>query len=386
MNVIEAQGISKRYRRMVEARTIRSLLEGRTQRVDFWAIRDISLSVERGETVGVIGANGSGKSTLLRIMAGITRPTEGRLDVRARVSGLLTLGEGFHAELSGTEAAVTGAVLAGYSRREARRLLPSIAEFAELESQMDQPLRTYSNGQRLRLAFSVAININPQILMIDEILSVGDLAFQEKCLLRIERIKESGTTLVMATHNLADVERLCNRAIYLADGRVVEQGPSDKVVSAYRLRSTKDEVTELPSVMRVGSGEVRIARVRVLNQDGAEIQVIDSGQGVTIEIEYSGRSAITDAIAGIAMHTKPDGRQCLDLSTLGDRGSLLTLAPPGSLTLELDRLDLASGTYAVEVGLYSRTWEPFDYLWEGAELRVVGGSDTGLIAPPRRWR
>lgn len=384
MNAIEATSISKRYRRVVGSRTLRGLLD-HPVRHEFWAIRDVSINVGRGETIAVIGANGSGKSTLLRVLAGVTKPTNGKLAIHDRVNGLLTLGEGFHPELSGTEAAITGAILAGYGRREARRLVSIIARFAELEDQMHQPLRTYSDGQRLRLAFSVAIHIEPEILLIDEILAVGDLGFQDKCIQRITGMKEAGTTIIMATHNLADVVRLCNRALWLHDGKVRGLGEAEQITSEYRAGSPASSQPVPLSGRRTGSGEIRITSIRLMDGHGSETADAMSGSALAVEFAYTNSSDISEAIFGVGIHTKPGGKQCVDVNTLSDGHPVGNLGPGGTVRLEFDRMDLGAGTYAVEVGAYTRDWKPLDYIWEAMTFNVSGSGDPGMVTPPRQW-
>jgi lipopolysaccharide transport system ATP-binding protein len=234
MTAIHVRSVTKRYHRSVTGRprTLRSLME-RIPRTETWALRDVSFEVQRGETIAVMGRNGSGKSTLLRVLGGVTRPTSGDVEMHGQIGALLTLGEAFHPELSGEENALTGAVLAGLTRVEARRRLPDIAAFAELEDRMDQSLRTYSDGQRLRLAFSVAIHIDPDILLIDELLAVGDLGFQERCLSYLEGLQEAGVTIVVASHDLTQIRRLAARTLWLERGEVRGVDATDRIADEY---------------------------------------------------------------------------------------------------------------------------------------------------------
>jgi ABC-type polysaccharide/polyol phosphate transport system ATPase subunit len=213
----------------------RTIFGGRAHH-DFWALRDISLSVGRGECLGIIGPNGSGKSTLLRVMAGISTPTSGRLVMNGRVSALLDLGAGFHPQISGRENALLNAVLLGLTLEEARAALPSIAEFSELGEFFDQPMRTYSSGMYVRLGFSVAVHVRPEILLVDEVLAVGDAEFQSKCFAHMETLRKEGVTIVMASHDLPSVQRYTDRAVLLEHGQIVFEGESAKVLHDYLTR------------------------------------------------------------------------------------------------------------------------------------------------------
>jgi ABC-type polysaccharide/polyol phosphate transport system ATPase subunit len=216
---IALDGVSKRYllrtggAQQLKAAVLSlpsTLLRGGTNRAsyhDFWALRDMSFTVRRGECLGLVGHNGSGKSTLLRVVAGITRPSEGRLTTNGRVSALLDLGAGFHPQISGSENALLNAVLLGLSLQEAREALPSIAEFSELGEFFDQPMRTYSSGMYVRLGFAVAVHVRPEILLVDEVLAVGDAEFQSKCFTHMEKLRRDGVTVMMASHDLPSVQR-----------------------------------------------------------------------------------------------------------------------------------------------------------------------------------
>jgi lipopolysaccharide transport system ATP-binding protein len=388
VNAIEAEGLSKRFRRSTTGtpRTLRGLVD-RAPRVEHWALRDVSFELVHGEALALIGANGSGKSTLLRVLARVTRPTSGRLKVRGRLGGLLTLGEGFHPLLSGVENAITGAILAGFPAREARRRIEDITEFAELGDHMADPIRTYSDGMRLRLAFSVAINVEPEILLIDEILAVGDLGFREKCLQRLEAMQADGVTMVIASHSMGELERLATRAVWLRSGEVRALGPISEVVDAFR-REMYERVPAKASTdggRRLGSGEAEIRDVRLRDAAGRELTGISSGQGLVIEISYVAHERLPGAVFGVSAHTR-EGLRCFDLSTEADAVDVGVLEGEGRLTLRVDRLDLAAGSYALDVGIYEQGWShPYDYHWHSYPFEVVGASPTGPLVPPHRW-
>jgi lipopolysaccharide transport system ATP-binding protein len=236
--VISVQSLGKRYwlrggrpgTLQQSLGQIAGLLQTRTP---FWALQDVSFQVKQGESVGLIGPNGAGKSTLLRLICGLGRPTAGRASVRGRVAALLELGAGFHPHLSGRENLFVSAVVSGMRKKEAAALYDEIVSFAEIEEFIDQPLRTYSSGMQMRLAFSVAVHVNPDVLIVDEALAVGDAHFQQKCLERIERFHQAGKTLLLVSHDMGLIRRFTGRALWLKGGRVASDGPSGEVINAY---------------------------------------------------------------------------------------------------------------------------------------------------------
>jgi lipopolysaccharide transport system ATP-binding protein len=238
MQVISCRAVSKVFHRHSGAKLIRNhLAEYWTRKpteAPFYALRNISFEVRDGESIAVIGSNGAGKSTLLSLITGLAEPNEGRLDVKGRVAALLELGSGFHPDLTGAENVRMNAALLGFSRKQTNALFDSIVEFSGVGEFINQTLRTYSSGMSLRLAFSVAVNLNPDILIVDEILAVGDQSFQAKCMARIRTLRQSGKTLLFVSHNAGMVLDLCDRAIWLDHGSLVMQGPAKEIVAAYQ--------------------------------------------------------------------------------------------------------------------------------------------------------
>jgi len=243
-DAIVLQGVSKRYflqsQRAGEIKTallhLLTFLRASRGKQPFWALKDLSLSISRGESVGVIGPNGAGKSTLLRIVARLAPPTKGKVLVRGRVSPLLELGAGFHDQVTGRDNAILNAVLLGLSRREAQERMPEIIDFSELGEFIDQPMRTYSSGMYVRLGFAVAVHVKPEILLIDEVLAVGDAEFQQKCFDHIEKLRQERVTIVLVTHDLESVKRFCDRAVLLEHGSIVTQGAPQAAVDEYLAR------------------------------------------------------------------------------------------------------------------------------------------------------
>jgi ABC-type polysaccharide/polyol phosphate transport system ATPase subunit len=239
--VIALRNVSKRYflypQRVAEVKTallhLPAFLKANRARQVFWALRDVSLTIRRGESVGIIGPNGAGKSTLLRIVSRLAPLTKGKLTVRGRVSPLLELGAGFHPQITGRENAILNAVLLGLSRKEAKEKLAEIADFSELGGFFDQPMRTYSSGMYVRLGFAVAVHVRPEILLVDEVLAVGDAEFQQKCFAHIEKLRQDKVTIVLVTHDLDSVKRFCDRAVLLNHGVIAAEGRPREVVDQY---------------------------------------------------------------------------------------------------------------------------------------------------------
>jgi len=389
MSVIEVRDVGKRYRRAaIGERRLRSIGDWGPS-TDRWALKNVSFRVSAGETFGLVGRNGSGKSTLLRVLAGVTRPTRGTVSVSRRVSGLLTLGEAFHPLLSGAENATTQAVLAGLTSRQARERLADIAVFAELEDHMDQPLRTFSDGMRLRLGFAVAIHVDPEVLLIDEILSVGDLRFQQKCLDHLQALQADGVTIVLASHDLSQVRKLCTRAIWLGEGRVRDLGPAAQVADSYE-KAMSEAVPRRASSNnnshRFGSGEVDIVGARLLDGKGRETSGLVLGSPATVEIRFVARRPVPDAIFGVSARSTEGAAAALDLSTAGDGHTVGRLEGDGAIHLHLERLDLSPGSYWLDVGVYEANWDrPYDYHWQMLAFDVSATTNGSSMKAHHRW-
>lgn len=389
---IIVEEVSKRYRRGLAARprTLRNLGEWHSGKAE-WALVDVTFSVARGEALGIVGANGSGKSTLLRLLAGLSKPTGGSIKRGRRATALLTLGEAFHPILSGEENAVTGAMLCGWTHSQARRKLPEIAAFSGLADRMDQPLRTFSEGMRLRLAFAVAIHVEPSIILIDEVLAVGDLAFQKRCLAQLQNLRDDGTTIVFASHDLGQVRSICERAVWLEKGRVRKVGSSEAVVGRYETAMHEtvppEEVPLQRGGSRVGSQQMVISAVRLLDSSGHETARLLPGARAMVEIDWVAPEPVAGAIFGVGVHGVPGGERCFELTTDVDSQEIGTLAGHGTVRLQLDRIDLGRGSYHVTVGIYEPSWAyPYDYVWEALPFEVSApGRSLGFV-PPHRWR
>lgn len=362
----------------------------------FWALKDVSFSLRDGEMLGVIGPNGAGKSTLLRLLGGVGRPSDGRAEVRGRIGALLDLGGGFVGDLTGRENTVLSGVVAGLTRDEVRARLPDILGFAEIEAAFDQPVRTYSSGMAMRLAFSVAIHTSPEVLLVDEFLSVGDLAFQAKCHARIRDLRQGGCTIILVTHDVAQVRETCDRALWLRDGRVAALAEPRKVTELYEAEMRTETLRRTPRPKsadasregglapgrtRFGSLEVEITGVTL--RPGT---IIESGGPVEVEIRYHSPKRVSAPVFGVSI-SRDDGLVCLDTNTQSGRAPACDLHGRGSVCFQLERLELGAGRYFVNVGIFESKWShAYDYHWQVYPLIVEGAAaHKGPLAPPCRW-
>ena len=299
---IQVEGLSKSYRigeLQAAYGTLRESLSHAAKRFtgqehrggyeEIWALKDVSFSLEEGNALGVIGRNGAGKSTLLKVLTRITTPTQGRAEIRGRVGSLLEVGTGFHPELTGRENVFLNGAILGMKRKEIRARLPEIAEFSGVEKFLDTPVKRYSSGMHVRLAFAVAAHFEPEIMLVDEVLSVGDAEFQARCLGRMEDINTAGRTVVFVSHQLQAVAQLCDRAILLDDGQVVRDGPSEDVVAGYlqTVTGTSSSQTWDDEESAPGDDLIRLHAVRVTGADGETAETFDVREPVGIELAFS---------------------------------------------------------------------------------------------------
>jgi ABC-type polysaccharide/polyol phosphate transport system ATPase subunit len=354
---VEANGISKRYRLGVDAGydTLRDAVRRRfhrpVRRSEIWALKNVSFVVEQGEALGIIGANGAGKTTLLKILAGITEPTAGEARTRGRVGALLDVGTGFHPELTGRENVYLNGATLGMSRAEVGRRFDAIVEFAGVERFLDTPVKRYSAGMRLRLAFAVAAHIEPPIVVVDEVLAVGDAAFQEKCLGKVSEIGRHGRTVLFVSHDLGAVTRICPRAIWLERGRLRQDGLAPEVVSAYL--GTTDRAPLVAELEHDPSVPVGLTRAAIRDGDGRVVSAPLRGESFVIELLFSVGEQIPDLDVGISLTNERGVRVihdfCADwepesglLEQPGHYKAQVTLPgllPPGSYVVEAEISD-----------------------------------------------
>ena len=387
---VRAEHVSKIYRLHRERR--RTLKEAALRQYadadEVAALRDVSFAVAHGEAFGVIGANGSGKSTLLKLMAGTAKPTAGTLEVDGRVSALLEIGAGFHPDFTGRENALLNGSILGLSRREMQQQLPSIEAFADIGRFFDAPVKTYSSGMYMRLGFAVAVHLDPDVLLVDEVLAVGDEYFQHKCFAKIEEFRKAKKTIVLVTHDLGAVARLCERALWLDKGVVGGLGPTRDVINAYHLQVGEREQTERASRgeigARWGSKEVEIAGARVLDRDGSERGVLESGDPAAIEIRYKNHANVDDAVFGVYVY-RDDGTGVYGTNTLIDRVSVPQRSE-GVARIRLAALQLLPGAYDVDIGIIDPQSRYYDYHEKGLSFRVIGeGGEIGIARLDHAW-
>ena len=388
---VQADSVSKRYRIYHnKSRTLKeAVFRGRGQYEDFDALSDVSLTVLDGESVGILGANGSGKSTLLKLIARIIRPDRGSVTVNGTVSALLEVGAGFHPEYTGRENIYLYGALLGLNRAEINARFGEIVEFSGLERFIDNAVKNYSSGMYMRLGFAVAIHVDPDIILIDEVLAVGDASFQKRCLDRIADLQGAGRTIVFVSHDLGTMRELCQRAIWIEDGRVMVDGPVDRAIGLYTESQDKRsqvQVVNSDRLQRWGSGEVTIEGVRVLDGDGAETAALRHGERGAIELQVECRQQLPGVSAGIGVF-KRDGTYCTGLSMEADE-CLASLTPGRhQVRLQLDDLSLSPGSYLLDLGLVEPgTGHIYDFSSREHVLDVEGEASEGIFMLPHRWQ
>jgi ABC-type polysaccharide/polyol phosphate transport system ATPase subunit len=369
---IDVTGVSKRFKlyHSLASGPLKELLffwkRGQYYR-EFMAVDGVSLRVRRGEVVGIIGPNGAGKTTLLKMIAGLLPVEKGSIAVSGRITALLALGVGVHPEFTGRENIYYGGLLLGMSKREITAKMPSIIEFAELGEFIDRPFRTYSSGMRARLLFSISMSVEPDILIVDEALATGDARFVQKCAGRIKALCQSGATVLLVSHNAAQIAQLCGRAIFMAGGRILEDGRPDQVLAAYNdWVFRKEQSDPLVSAKRPltpasGSGEVSVVDVRLENARGEESTGFYTGEAMRAEIRY--RSALpagSPADLFVGFLAAADQRYLGEFNTVnfvdgpGVRETRIALAPEGVVTLTFDPLLLLNNHYSLWIIFYDR--------------------------------
>ncbi len=366
---------------------------------ELWALRNVSLDLTRGRMIGIIGSNGSGKSTLLKVLGGILKPTTGQVSVRGRVAALIELGAGFHPEFTGRENIFVNGVLLGLSRAEIRARFDEIVAFAGLEPFVDNPVKTYSSGMYMRLGFAIAVTVDPEILLIDEVLAVGDEAFQHRCVGKIQEFKARGKTIVLVSHDLASIERLCDEAVWLDGGRLRAQGETRGVVGQYLDHVAREEARALGvehaqaeamaregTAARWGTREMELVRVRLSDRDGRERYLFETGEPCTLHLAFRAHRPIEDPVFGLGVFRK-DGVCCYGTNTAVDGLSLGKLDGDGEVAIQIERLDLVEGEYLLDVAVHARDGHPYDYhsrLYAFAVRSRV--RDSGVARLAHRWR
>jgi ABC-type polysaccharide/polyol phosphate transport system ATPase subunit len=327
----------------------------------FVALDDVSLKIERGETVGLIGPNGAGKSTLLKLVSGIIEPTSGRMMTHGRVGALLELGAGFHPDLTGRENIYLNGSILGLSRTEIRDKMDEIIAFAELERFIDAPVRHYSSGMYVRLGFSVAVHTEPDILLVDEVLAVGDAAFQRKCTDKIDAMRSDGVTILFVSHNPGIVRKICKRAVWLDEGRCVADGSAEAIAARYLDHSWAQGEAISGEGRRWGSGKVRIVDVRFLDGEGKEQQRFRTGESMTVEMHYRTEERVEQPVFGLAIH-RSDGTHITGPNTQFAGQEIPWIEGKGVMRYTIPSLPLLEGRYFLSMAVHnSEDTEMYDY-------------------------
>jgi ABC-2 type transport system ATP-binding protein len=390
-SAISIDNVSKKFRLYHEKNQYLKttlLRGGRSRYEDFWAVQDVSFEIPVGSTFGIIGSNGSGKSTLLKCLAGILTPDKGKLTVNGRLSALLELGAGFHPELSGRENIFLNGAILGMTQKEIQQRLDDIVDFSGLDHFIDTPVKNYSSGMVVRLGFSIAANVEPEILLIDEVLAVGDAEFQLRCYEKIERFRQDGRTIVLVSHGLSQVEQMCDTVAWLEKSHLKELGSSFEVVQKYNgashhaiQRVDEDEIGD-----RWGTGEATITKVE-LTKSGTATSLFTTNEDMKIRVHYDAPTGISDAVIGIRI-THLYGMNVWGTNTKRKGTRIPQLKGKGFVDLDIPHLRLLEGTYDLTIAL-SDTAEvnAFDH-WEKRvrfDVKQVGTFDEGVAALDGVW-
>lgn len=416
-NVIEVENITKKFRVYLDkGHTLKEkiLFKKRRNYEDRQVLRGICFQVKKGEAVGLIGHNGCGKSTTLKLLSKIMYPDSGEIRMKGRVSSLIELGAGFHPDMSGRENIYINASIFGLGRKEIDRRLEDIIAFSELEEFIDNPVRTYSSGMYMRLAFAVAINVDADILLIDEILAVGDAGFQAKCFNRLQEIKAKGTTIVIVSHSMGQIEQICDRSIWIHEGEIRAEGIPKEVDMQYleymgeqrqtiaekelcRQEEKEKKSREEPKQeegpepqaegekKRWGNGKAVIKKITLLKSNGQSGISFKTGDQLRIRIDYSVKEPVRDAVFGIGIF-RVDGVHCYGTNTHLDQLDEFDLEKDGTVYFVVDNLNLLSGSYCLDVAIESDVGTPVDYFRQACRFDMFSPvQDVGVSRIGHKW-
>lgn len=377
----------------------RLLFRKRSRYEERKVLRGISFDVKKGEAIGLIGHNGCGKSTTLKLLTRIMYPDSGTIKLKGRVSSLIELGAGFHPDMSGRENIYTNAAIFGLTKKEIDARIKDIVEFSELADFIDNPVRTYSSGMYMRLAFSVAINVDADVLLIDEILAVGDANFQTKCFNKLKEIKAQGTTIVIVSHALGQIEQICDRAIWIHEGLIKAEGPVREIdleYLDYMSRKMQDsnksegsdnavDFSENEAGKRWGSGEVRIKKVCSFAADGSEQSIFRTGEDIKLSIEYIVKKPVKDAVFGFGVFDM-NGVQCYGTNTRIDKQSDFDLSESGRVDILMKDVELLGGVYNIDIAIEQGEGIPIDYYRQAYKIQMISATgDAGISRIEHTW-
>lgn len=428
-NAIEVKNVKKRFKVYYDKGNSlkeKILFRNRNRHEDHWVLKGISFDVKKGEAIGLIGKNGCGKSTTLKMLTRIMYPTEGSIEMRGRVSSLIELGAGFHPDMSGRENIFTNASIFGLNHAEIEKRLDDIIKFSELEEFIDNPVRTYSSGMYMRLAFAVAINVDADILLIDEILAVGDVSFQAKCFEKLKEIKAKGTTIVIVSHVMQQIEQICDRAIWIEDGLIREEG-KPKVIGAHYLESMEEnrikkieddfqrELKEKEErkkkeqkekekkwedsltvpyfcrsgATRKGNMQIQFEDVTIYNSQGKQTMFFDTGEKMEFRMKYKAKDLGKKINFSINI-TRDDGIYCFGTTALSglDGARDIISEKSGEIAMVVEQNNLLKGKYFVDIGIQDIEEEVFDYISNALEFRVNDNRniENGVVYLSRYWK
>lgn len=409
---IEVDNISKRFKVYLDKGTSlkEKILFGKRRFYEERnVLQDISFTVRQGESIGLIGENGCGKSTMLKILTKIMFPDNGSVKTNGRISALIELGAGFHPDMSGRENIYTNAAIFGLTKREIDDRLQTIIDFSELHEYIDNPVRTYSSGMYMRLAFSVAINVDADILLIDEILAVGDASFQAKCFNKLREIKAGGTTIVIVSHSLGQIEQFCDRSIWICDGRIQADGKPRDVHPQYldymgkqreefnameqnampsqneEKKSNSEPAEKQEGSNRWGNRAVQINSIRLLDKNGEEREYFSTGASMEIEICYKVNGELNKPSCGIGVF-RNDGIQCFGTNTQIDHLSAMELGESGVISCQIIKNQLLPGEYSLDVALHTEDGFAYDYYRFAAKFHMYSDvQDMGIMRLEHQW-
>jgi lipopolysaccharide transport system ATP-binding protein len=367
-----------------------------SQSDSIWALKEASFEVNHGEVVGIIGHNGAGKTTLLKILSRIADPTEGLVDIYGRLGSLLEVGTGFHGELTGRENVYLNGAILGMRKTEVDRKFDEIVAFSEIERFIDTPVKRYSAGMWVRLAFAVAAHLEPDILLLDEVLAMGDAGFQKKCLRKMGEVGEGGRTVLLVSHNMAAVNNLCQRAILLKQGRILKDGPAPEVVRYYLDSFEENTAISLENRKdRYGDGRLRVTRISLADASGRSTSYLRSGESGQIIVQYRSQvpQQFRSVLVGLALFS-PWGEKVCDLETTYSGNHFDIIGPSGKFICDVPRIPLQAGNYSITVRVYVGEHIYLDLVQNAGQIRVEKGDffgtgrlpDTGTILVDHSWR
>ncbi len=354
--VIALENVGKMFRlRSTGVRTLKSAMldsirfRGRDKQ-DFWALQDITFSVGKGETLGIIGVNGSGKSTLLSLIAGTKKPTTGSIEVKGSISCLLELGAGFHPDLTGRENVFLSGAIMGIPQAKMRQRMDAIVEFAELQSFIDQPVKHYSSGMYVRLGFAVAVEVDPDILLIDEGLAVGDAAFQRKCIQKMDEFRQAGKTMLVISHDLRTIQAISDKILFLNEGKILDIGDPQAMVQSYESLSRKIATQAVRAEW--GTGEVKLTGAEFCDKDGNQTYKFKWGEPLNVKIMYDSPSLIENPVFGFAI-SDVNGRIIYGNNTQIEKYAIPSIHGKGAISLRIDSVQMSKGVYHFSFSVHS---------------------------------